>query len=136
MTCVRLLEILPVVFERLWPSWIKLSGSFGMSDIAFDFSWLHDLVDWGKSKLKVVIVYWRRTVGSLLKLLKGSCNTSAALTIRTIEDLLSCGEHFFSLLLFVNKDKCLLFSCLFVIIIINISNMVCFHTQIMSLWMN
>ncbi|XP_030499717.2 uncharacterized protein LOC115715063 isoform X1 [Cannabis sativa] len=90
MTCVRLLEILPVVFERLWPSLIEQSGSCGILKSAVDFSWLHDLVDWGKSSLKVVVVYWKRAVASLLKLLKGSCHNGIALTIKTIEELISC----------------------------------------------
>lgn len=94
MTCIRLLEILPVVFERLWPSFVKQSGSCGIFKSSFDFSWLHDLVDWGKSALKVVVVYWKRAVGSLLKFLEGSCHSTVALTIKIIEDLISCGEHF------------------------------------------
>ncbi|XP_062110921.1 uncharacterized protein LOC133822564 isoform X2 [Humulus lupulus] len=90
MTCVRLLEILPIVFERLWPSFIEQLGSCGILKSAVDFSWLHDLVDWGKSSLKVVVVYWKRAVASLLKLLKDSCHNGIALTIKTIEELISC----------------------------------------------
>ncbi|EXC33624.1 hypothetical protein L484_013821 [Morus notabilis] len=90
MTCVRLLEILPVLFEKFYPSFIKKSGSFGILESPFDFSWLHDLVDWGKSKLKVVVVYWKRAVGSLLKLLKGSSHNTVESIIKAIEDLISC----------------------------------------------
>lgn len=94
MTCVRLLEILPAVFERLYPSFIKQSGFSCLVKSAYDFSWLHDLVDWGKSSLKVVVVYWKRTVASLLKCLKESCTSTVASTIMSIENLISCGEHF------------------------------------------
>lgn len=58
----------------------------------FDFKWLHDLMDWGKSQLKVVFVYWKRTVTSLLNLLKESCNGPSILTVRSIESLISSGE--------------------------------------------
>lgn len=94
MTCVRLLEILPAVFERLYPLFIKQHGFSGIVKSACDFSWLHDLVDWGKSSLKVVVVYWKRTFTALLKLLKESCSSNAASTIMTIENLISCGKHF------------------------------------------
>lgn len=93
MTCVRLLEILPVIFERLHPL-AKKSASFAMPESILEFSWLHDLVDWGKSSLKVIVVYWKKTVGSLLNFLKGSCNASAVSMIKKIEDLISRGEHF------------------------------------------
>ncbi|PON78563.1 P-loop containing nucleoside triphosphate hydrolase [Parasponia andersonii] len=90
MTCIRLLEILPIVFEKFGPSFVKQPDSCEILKSAFDFSWLHDLVDWGKSALKVVVVYWKRAVGSLLKLFKGSCHKTVVLTIKTIEDLISC----------------------------------------------
>ncbi|KAM0959526.1 hypothetical protein ACFX15_024098 [Malus domestica] len=81
MTCVRILEILPCVFERIYS---------GIRENTCDFSWLHDFMDWGKSSLKTVVVYWQRTITSLLKLLKGSYNSAIALTISTIENLIAC----------------------------------------------
>ncbi|XP_038693158.1 uncharacterized protein LOC119991046 isoform X2 [Tripterygium wilfordii] len=91
MTCVRLLEILPVTLERLgYPFLVKRSGSSGMVDNVFNLAWLHDLMDWGKSSLKVVIVYWKRTVTSILNFLKRSCNDTSALTVRVIENIISC----------------------------------------------
>nr|DAD46144.1 TPA_asm: hypothetical protein HUJ06_004374 [Nelumbo nucifera] len=91
MTCVRLLEILPVVCQRLISSSPKLSGS---SDIVtgqvFDFSWLHDLVEWGRSSLVVITRYWKQTVILLLDILKGFCHDNSAWTIRAIEKLISC----------------------------------------------
>lgn len=94
MTCVRVLEILPVLFERLYPSLTGHSRDSGkIVGNILDFMWLHDLIDWGKSSLKVVVVYWKRTVNSLLNLLKGSCSNAAALTFKVIENLISCGEY-------------------------------------------
>ena len=93
MTCVRVLEIIPVVFERLRQSFTKHSGSSGkMVKSGSEFLWLHDLMDWGKSSLKVIIVYWKRTVSSLLNQLKGCISNASGSTIRAIENLISSGE--------------------------------------------
>ncbi|KAG7997209.1 hypothetical protein I3843_01G200700 [Carya illinoinensis] len=90
MTCVRLLEILPVVFEIMYPPLgTKHEDSRVMVKSSCDFSWLNDLMDWGKSSLKVVTVYWKRTVSMLLSFLRGSCSNSATITIGTIENLIS-----------------------------------------------
>ncbi|WCJ37161.1 P-loop containing nucleoside triphosphate hydrolases superfamily protein [Euphorbia peplus] len=87
MTCVRVLEILPVVFKRLYPSFNEYSRDSGkIMEKVFDFLWLHDLIDWGKSPLKVVIVYWKRTITSLLSLLRGSCSNTLVFTV--IENLI------------------------------------------------
>ncbi|CAL8130512.1 unnamed protein product [Prunus armeniaca] len=89
MTCVRILEILPCVFENIYCLCHKQSGFSGTKENTHDFSWLHDFMDWGKSSLKTVVVYWQRTITSLLKLLKGFCNSSITSTIGTIENLIS-----------------------------------------------
>ncbi|KAG2728428.1 hypothetical protein I3760_01G205000 [Carya illinoinensis] len=90
MTCVRLLEILPVVFEIMYPPLgTKHEDSRVMVKSSCDFSWLNDLMDWGKSSLKVVTAYWKRTVSMLLSFLRGSCSNSATITIGTIENLIS-----------------------------------------------
>ncbi|GAV59440.1 AAA_11 domain-containing protein/AAA_12 domain-containing protein [Cephalotus follicularis] len=89
MTCVRLLEILPVVFERLCTK-VKQSGDSGiMLESMIDFKWLIDLMDWGKSRLKVVVVYWKRTAISLLTMLKRSFSDICVPTAKTIENLFS-----------------------------------------------
>ncbi|KAG5237987.1 P-loop containing nucleoside triphosphate hydrolases superfamily [Salix suchowensis] len=91
MTCVRVLEILPVVFERLFQPLFKHAWDNGnMVENQSDFGWLYDLMDWGKSSLKVVVVYWKRTVIYLLNLLKGFCSHASELTVRAIEKLISC----------------------------------------------
>lgn len=90
MTCIRLLEILPVVFGKVCPLLAKHSGYSGTTmQNVFDFKWLHDLMDWGKSQLKVVIVYWKRTITYLLNLLKDSCSGTSLLTVSSIENLIS-----------------------------------------------
>ncbi|XP_059456145.1 uncharacterized ATP-dependent helicase C29A10.10c isoform X2 [Corylus avellana] len=91
MTCVRLLEILPVVFEIIYPSFCKKPGdSRMMVESLCNFSWLNDLMDWGKSSLKVLIVYWKRTVSILLSFLRRSFGDTATMIISTIENLISC----------------------------------------------
>ncbi|XP_050380960.1 uncharacterized ATP-dependent helicase C29A10.10c isoform X2 [Argentina anserina] len=90
MTCVRILEIIPCVFERLYFLCSKPSGVSGMMVNTCDFSWLHDVMDWGKSSLKVVVIYWQRAITSLLKFLKGTCNSAMASTISVIEKIISC----------------------------------------------
>lgn len=95
MTCVRLLEMFPVVFERLSSKAFKLSGTSDTSIPLFlDFKWLHDLVDWGKSSLVVLSRHWKQCVLSLLNILKVSCHVNSARIIMDIETLISCGEVF------------------------------------------
>ncbi|KAL7180670.1 hypothetical protein ACSBR1_043789 [Camellia fascicularis] len=90
MTCVRLLEILPVVFERLHPSFHKVSGKSGMMDNFIDYKWLNDLMDWGRSPLAVIVRYWKQTLVSLLGFLKRSCCDNSTSVIKAIEKLISC----------------------------------------------
>ncbi|KAK8514255.1 hypothetical protein V6N13_063157 [Hibiscus sabdariffa] len=90
MTCVRVLEILPVLFGRLVPSLVR---SFGDSEVALgfsmDFKWLHDLMDWGKSQLKVIVVYWKKAVKSLLNVIKLLRSDSSLLMVGALENLIS-----------------------------------------------
>ncbi|KAK1591385.1 hypothetical protein Q3G72_006782 [Acer saccharum] len=59
MTFIRILEILPAVFGELFPLFfMEPVDSKTMVKNVFDFKWLHDLMDWGKSQLKVILVYW------------------------------------------------------------------------------
>ncbi|KAI9084552.1 hypothetical protein K1719_033540 [Acacia pycnantha] len=90
MTCVRILEILPVLFNRLHSFHGKKLGNMTMlAQNKLDFKWLSDLMEWGKSSLKVVIVYWKRTVTCLLDILKGSFTKSDLSAIITLENLIS-----------------------------------------------
>ncbi|XP_038897395.1 uncharacterized protein LOC120085485 isoform X2 [Benincasa hispida] len=72
-----------------WPSICRLLVEV---EDACGFNWLHDLMDWGKSSLKVVLTYWRRAIISLLNFIKGSCCLSTTSTIRDIEHLMSLDD--------------------------------------------
>lgn len=93
MSCVRLLEILPILFgeliqtpdESLKKSLKKING-------LSDFSWLHDLVDWGKSSLEAVVRYWKQSMSSLLILVKSSCNERSGAIVNAIEKLIASGN--------------------------------------------
>ncbi|XP_007023652.2 PREDICTED: uncharacterized protein LOC18595576 isoform X2 [Theobroma cacao] len=90
MTCVRVLEILPVLFERLGPSFVRPFGDFKVAlQNLMDFKWLHDLMDWGKSQLKVIVVYWKKAIISLLNALKVLRSDSPPLMVVAIENLIS-----------------------------------------------
>ena len=93
MTCVRVLEILPVLFGRLVPSFVRPVGD---SKVALgnlmDFKWLHDLMDWGKSQLTVIVVYWKKAIISLLNVFKLLRSAGSPLMVTAIENLISSGE--------------------------------------------
>ncbi|XP_027341942.1 uncharacterized protein LOC113854861 isoform X2 [Abrus precatorius] len=90
MTCVRLLEVLPVLVDKFHLSSGKELGNFTMLvQNKLDLKWLHDLMEWGKSSLKVVVIYWKRAVTYILNLFKGSCDKTSLSTIMTIENLIS-----------------------------------------------
>lgn len=92
MTCIRILEVIPVLFER-HP---KNSGI--VLDSFDSMKWLHDLADWGKSSLAVVVRYWKQTLSYMLGQIRMVCSDKSASAISDIEKLISCGE-FFSLIL-------------------------------------
>lgn len=88
MSCIRLLEVIPVVFERL-------PQNSGITLETFDnIKWLHDLADWGKSSLAVIVRYWKQTLSYLLGQIKASCSNKSASAISDIEKLISYGELF------------------------------------------
>ncbi|KAE8709137.1 hypothetical protein F3Y22_tig00110332pilonHSYRG00979 [Hibiscus syriacus] len=89
MTCVRVLEILPVLFGRLGPSLVTFGDSKVALGISMDFKWLHDLMEWGKSQLKVIVVYWKKAVISLLNAIKLIRGDSSLLMVGAVENLIS-----------------------------------------------
>ena len=91
MSCVRLLEILPIIFREISQSPDGFLGKFLKMDGLSDFSWLHDLADWGKSSLNVVLRYWKQSMSSLLSLLKSSCNEKSGSIVTAIEKLIASG---------------------------------------------
>ncbi|GAB2247771.1 hypothetical protein Droror1_Dr00007653 [Drosera rotundifolia] len=92
MTCVRILEILPIVFEKIIKSAVVQSRVSELVIDDFDFRWLHHLVDWAKSSLEVVSRYWKQCVILLLDLLKISCSVKSAAIIQDIERIVSSGD--------------------------------------------
>ncbi|XP_057458325.1 uncharacterized protein LOC130749063 isoform X3 [Lotus japonicus] len=94
MTCVRLLEIFPVLVDQLHLFGGKDPGNFTMLvKNKLGFKWLHDLMEWGKSSLKVVIVYWKRAITYLLNLFKSSYDKTSLSTIMIIENLISTDAY-------------------------------------------
>ncbi|KAL8458916.1 hypothetical protein ACS0TY_036417 [Phlomoides rotata] len=83
MTCIRLLEVIPVIFERL------PQNSGIMLETFSNKKWLHDLADWGKSPLTVVVRYWKQTLSYLLGQIRATCSKKSASTIIDIEKLIS-----------------------------------------------
>ncbi|KAG1331997.1 hypothetical protein COCNU_02G019650 [Cocos nucifera] len=92
MTCVRLLEALPVVYERVSSLANESSGSSGSMvpepDI-FDIRWLSDLVDWGRSSLLVISRHWKQCMFALLNVLRCSHGGTTPCTIDAIEAIIS-----------------------------------------------
>ncbi|KAK9097548.1 hypothetical protein Sjap_023045 [Stephania japonica] len=87
MACIRLLEILPVVLERLISSSLKLQR---IKLNLLSLEWLHDLLDCGKSPLPVLKRYWRQSLFASLDILKGLCQdgSASASLVEIIETLI------------------------------------------------
>lgn len=94
MTCIRILEVIPVVFERR----PKTSGI--MLETFDSKKWLHDLADWGKSSLAVVARYWKQTLSYLLGQIREFCSDKSASVITDIEKIISRGELLSFMLIF------------------------------------
>lgn len=93
MTCVRLLETLPIVFARLSLFSSKaLDSSLYSVPVITDFKWLSDLVDWRKSSLNVIIRYWQKCMLSLMEFFKGLQSSRALCAAKDLESLLLTGE--------------------------------------------
>ncbi|MQL85608.1 hypothetical protein Taro_018140 [Colocasia esculenta] len=89
MTCVRLLEIIPVAFERIHFSASKLPQKFKVTiSRIFNFKWLSDLADWGKSSLIVIIRRWKQSILSLLTLIKDSSQVNLEYALHAIEPMM------------------------------------------------
>ncbi|XP_010462744.1 PREDICTED: uncharacterized protein LOC104743346 [Camelina sativa] len=88
MTCVRLLEILPVVLGKLRVSGEDSCDTRGSLKDASDLKWLPDLIDWGRSQLKVVVAYWKRALVALLDILQGSNSDACSSAVQAIRNVL------------------------------------------------
>ncbi|CAK8535549.1 unnamed protein product [Lathyrus sativus] len=94
MTCVRLLEILPVLVDKLFLFGREELRNFAMLvKNKLGVKWIHNLMEWGKSMLKVVIIYWKRALTYLLNLFKGSSNKTSASAIMIIENIISSNGY-------------------------------------------
>lgn len=100
MTCIRLLETLPVVFGRLCREPTAVLNNAVTQC-------LRDLIDWGHSPLPVVVRYWKDALISLLILIKESCCGVPASLAADFEKLISCGE-FITLFVKLSCISCLL----------------------------
>ncbi|KAF3494619.1 hypothetical protein DY000_02057545 [Brassica cretica] len=92
MTCVRLLEITPVVLGKLRLSREESCSIGGALKDASDLKWLPDLIDWGRSQLKVVVTYWRRALAALLDILQGSKSDTCSSAVQAIRRVLSADD--------------------------------------------
>ncbi|KAL0441247.1 UNVERIFIED_CONTAM: putative helicase MAGATAMA 3, partial [Sesamum radiatum] len=70
---------MPVVLERLPRNSSIMLETFGNT------KWLHDLADWGKSSLAVVVRYWKQTLAYLLGHIKACCSDKSASAICDVE---------------------------------------------------
>ncbi|KAI5406072.1 hypothetical protein KIW84_052718 [Lathyrus oleraceus] len=94
MTCVRLLEILLVLVDKLFLFDGKELRNFTMLvKNKLGVKWIHNLMEWGKSMLKVVIIYWKQALTYLLNLFKGSSNKTSASAIMIIEILITSNGY-------------------------------------------
>jgi len=95
MTFVRLLEILPLIVEHMSSSLFKQSSfcevegdsSVTMTETV-DFKWFNDLLDWGKSQLKVIQSHWKKAVGGILNIFKDLTYGASHTVINTIKGIL------------------------------------------------
>ncbi|AAG09081.1 Similar to tRNA-splicing endonuclease positive effector SEN1 [Arabidopsis thaliana] len=104
MTCVRLLEILPVVLGKLRVSREESCDTRGTLKDASDLKWLPDLIDWGRSQLKVVVAYWKRALVALLDILQGSNSDACSSAVQAIRHVLSSGDTIDNALTLLNSD--------------------------------
>lgn len=101
MACVRLLEILPVVFEWINSSLPHSSQNSEMILGSSNLKWLLDLVDWGKSSLVVIVRHWKQCVLCLINLLKGFHGYSSEGNIDVFQKNMSFGWSPYILILFI-----------------------------------
>ncbi|ONM56013.1 P-loop containing nucleoside triphosphate hydrolase superfamily protein [Zea mays] len=90
ISCVRLLELLPLVYERVNSNCRTLSCSTTtVFQNPMDISWFIHLVHWGKSSLLVIIRHWKQCMLSLLKELKCSHSGTIQCYIEDLDNIIS-----------------------------------------------
>nr|CAB3453834.1 unnamed protein product [Digitaria exilis] len=90
ISCVRLLDLLPLVYERININCRTQSCSTIVFQDPMDIAWFLHLIHWGKSPLLVITRHWKQCMLSLLKGLKASYTGAIQ---RCIEDLDNIVSH-------------------------------------------
>nr|CAB3457460.1 unnamed protein product [Digitaria exilis] len=90
ISCVRLLDLLPLVYERVNINCRTQSCGTIVFQDPMDIAWFLHLIHWGKSPLLVITRHWKQCMLSLLKGLKGSYSGAIQ---RCIEDLDNIVSH-------------------------------------------
>ncbi|XP_062193349.1 uncharacterized protein LOC133896754 isoform X2 [Phragmites australis] len=90
ISCVRLLELLPLVYEGV-NSYCRTQSCSMMTMVLdlTDIAWLFHLVHWGKSSLPVIIRHWKQCMLSISKELKGSYSGTSQRYIEDLDDIIS-----------------------------------------------
>lgn len=92
ISCVRLLELLPLVYGRVNTNCRTQSCSMmTVFQDPMDISWFVHLVYWGKSSLLVIIRHWKQCMLSLLKELKCSHSSTIQRYIEDLDNIISHG---------------------------------------------
>ncbi|XP_014758454.1 uncharacterized protein LOC100835663 isoform X3 [Brachypodium distachyon] len=89
ISCVRVLELLPLVYERVNSYCTQPFSVTTMVPDSNDITWLFHLINWGKSSLLVISRHWKQCMLSLFKLLKGSHSGSIQHHIEDLGDTFS-----------------------------------------------
>eukprot|EP01018_Ginkgo_biloba_P027712 Gb_33974 [translate_table: standard] len=89
MTFVRLLEILPLIFQHISSSQFKAGedSNFAMSR-RVELKWFYDLISWGNSQLLVIRRHWKQGLVGILKILKNLTHGSSLNFINNMESIL------------------------------------------------
>ncbi|CAL5082162.1 unnamed protein product [Urochloa decumbens] len=90
ISCVRLLELLPLAYERVNINCRTQSCSMmTVVQDPMDMTWFLHLSHWGKSSLLVVTRHWKQCMLSLLKELKGSYSGTIQSYIEDLNNIIS-----------------------------------------------
>ncbi|CAD6218676.1 unnamed protein product [Miscanthus lutarioriparius] len=90
ISCVRLLELLPLVYERVNTNCrTQTCSTMTVFQDPMDISWFIHLVHWGKSSLLVIIRHWKQCMLSLLKELKCSHSGTIQCYIEDLDNIIS-----------------------------------------------
>uniref|UniRef100_A0ACD5XU29 Uncharacterized protein n=1 Tax=Avena sativa TaxID=4498 RepID=A0ACD5XU29_AVESA len=89
ISCVRVLELLPLVYERVNSYCTQPFSMTTMVPDPNDITWLVHLINWGKSSLLVISRHWKQCMLSLFKILKDSHSGTIQRYIEDLGDIVS-----------------------------------------------